>query len=51
MDNSKLLKVYLDPKDAKEVEYIVQTSGLHSSLQKRKLTDKSVAFLFPAEEA
>ena len=47
MDNSKLLKVYLDPKDVKEVEYKLQAF----TAVYKKLTNKSVAFLFPAEEA
>merc|ERR1712070_761891 len=45
-DSSKLLKVYLDPKDVKEVDYKLQA---FTSVYK-KLTNKSVSFLFPAEE-
>jgi small subunit ribosomal protein S7e len=46
MDNSKLLKVYLDPKDVKEVEYKLQAF----TAVYKKLTNKSVSFLFPSEE-
>merc|ERR1712070_1200924 len=46
MDGSKLLKIYLDPKDVKEVDYKLQA---FTSVYK-KLTNKSVSFLFPAEE-
>merc|ERR1711966_533296 len=40
-DSTKLLKVYLDPKDVKEVEYRLKT---FSSVYK-KLTNKNVEFL------
>jgi len=42
-DGSKLLKVYLDPKDVKEVDYKLKTFG--SVYQ--KLTNKRVEFMFP----
>ena len=46
-DNSKLLKVYLDPKDVKEVDYKLKTF----SAVYKKLTNKSVEFMFmPADE-
>merc|ERR1711871_320022 len=45
-DNTKLLKVYLDPKDVKEVDYKLKT---FSSVYK-KLAHKNVEFLFPAQE-
>jgi small subunit ribosomal protein S7e len=45
-DNSKLLKVYLDPKDVKEVDYKLKT---FSSVYK-KLTNKNVEFLFPSQD-
>jgi photosystem II CP47 chlorophyll apoprotein len=45
-DSSKLMKVYLDPKDVKEVEYKLNTFGAVY----KKLTNKAVSFLFPAEE-
>ena len=45
-DSSKLLKVYLDPKDVKEVEYKLKT---FASVYK-KLTNKSVEFMFPPSE-
>jgi len=43
VDGSKLMKVYLDPKDAKEVDVkLVAFSAVY-----KKLTNKSVEFLFP----
>jgi len=45
-DNSKLLKVYLDPKDARDVETKLKT---FSSVYK-KLTNKTVEFLFPPQD-
>merc|ERR1712086_748391 len=46
-DNSKLLKVYLDPKDVKEVDYKLKTF----SAVYKKLTNKNVEFMFmPADE-
>jgi small subunit ribosomal protein S7e len=45
-DNSKLLKVFLDPKDVKEVDYKLKT---FSSVYK-KLTNKNVEFLFPSQD-
>jgi len=44
-DGSRLLKVYLDPKDVKEVDYKLKTF----STVYRKLTNKNVEFLFPTE--
>jgi len=46
LDGSKLLKVYLDPKDVKEVDYKLKTF----SLVYKKLTNKNVEFLFPVVE-
>merc|ERR1711935_77377 len=45
-DNTKLLKVYLDPKDVKEVDYKLKT---FASVYK-KLTNKNVEFMFPAAD-
>ena len=42
-DGSRLLKVYLDPKDVKEVDYKLKT---FASVYK-KLTNKNIEFLFP----
>merc|ERR1712137_653909 len=46
MDGSKLLKVYLDPKDVKEVEYKLKTFGAVY----KNLTNKNVEFMFPVQE-
>jgi len=45
-DGSRLLKVYLDPKDVKEVDYKLKTF----STVYRKLTNKNVEFVFPATD-
>jgi len=45
-DGSRTLKVYLDPKDIKEVDYKLKT---FASVYK-KLTNKSVDFLFPVQD-
>jgi len=48
LDNSRLLKIYLDKKDQANVEYKLETF----SAVYRKLTGKQVQFLFPvAQEA
>ncbi len=44
LDGSKLLKVYLDPKEASNVEYKVDTF----SIVYKKLTGKEIRFEFPA---
>merc|ERR1712130_825180 len=45
VDGSKLLKVYLDPRDAKEVDVkLVAFSAVY-----KKLTNKTVEFMFPSE--
>jgi len=44
-DGTKLLKVYLDPKDVKEVDYKLKTFATVY----KKLTNKNVEFLFPTE--
>merc|ERR1711998_300411 len=46
LDGSKLIKVYLDPKEAPNVEYKVET---FASVYK-KLTGKEVKFEFPVQE-
>lgn len=46
-DNSRVLKVYLDPKERNTTEYKLETFG---SVYKR-LTGKDVVFEFPATEA
>jgi len=45
LDGSKLLKVALDPKDIKEVDYKLKTFAAVYKL----LTQKNVDFLFPTE--
>merc|ERR1712137_1157165 len=45
-DSSKLLKVYLDPKDVKEVDYKLKTFAAVY----KKLTNKTVEFMFPPTE-
>jgi len=46
LDGSRLLKVYLDPKDQKDVDYKLKTfTAIY-----RKLTNKNVEFLFPASD-
>lgn len=45
-DQSKLYKVYLDPKDVREVEDKLKTfAGVY-----KKLTNRNVEMLFPTEE-
>ena len=46
LDGSKMIKVYLDPKEAPNVEYRVET---FASVYK-KLTGKEVKFEFPVQE-
>ena len=47
LDGSKLLKVYLDPKDRNTTEYKLDTfAGVY-----KKLTGKEVTFDFPVTEA
>jgi len=46
LDGTRLLKIYLDPKDMKDVDYKLKT---FSSVY-RKLTNKNVEFLFPTQE-
>ena len=46
LDGSKCLKIYLDPKDVKEVDYKLKTFGSVYT----KLTNSQVDFLFPSSE-
>ena len=46
LDGSKIIKVYLDPKEAANVEYKVETFGTVY----KKLTGKEVKFEFPVNE-
>merc|ERR1711920_170321 len=47
LDSSKIIKVYLDPKEAPNVEYKVDTFATVY----KKLTGKEVKFEFPVQEA
>ena len=46
LDGTKLLKVYLDSKDSKDVDYKLKTYATIYN----KLTNKNVQFMFPVEE-
>jgi small subunit ribosomal protein S7e len=46
LDGTKLLKVYLDPKDIKDVDYKLKTFAAVY----KKLTCKAVEFIFPQED-
>merc|ERR1712091_491066 len=47
LDGSKMIKVYLDPKEAANVEYKVDTFATVY----KKLTGKEVKFEFPVQES
>ena len=47
LDQSKIIKVYLDPKEAPNVEYKVDTFATVY----KKLTGKEVKFEFPTQES
>lgn len=46
LDGSRMLKIYLDPKDVKEVDYKLKTF----QTVYKKLTNKNVEFLFPTQD-